>query len=303
MLDAAREALCSAGVLRENDAMPPFTVRMSGNLVFLVYPPGRAFYLVKVGLQSDLQREYSGFSAGHAAFPDGVPKPLALSHHRSFPTLVTTGIPFVPLGPLSMLAPSPILERALAHYFATAMIAFRVDDGPRHSQRISNAFESLSPEVGRDSWSRYVDELANEVDHLPAARQHGDFYVNNLGLHRDALVVLDWEDFGLARLPGYDLALLLLSLNAFRISAIRSNTEPGAKHSWILRAGTHGTGLSESFFLRLLPSYLAITAEMKHGRGYEAGLRERAIRALHDALGQADAESKPTSGTVRGGRP
>ena len=36
MLDAAREALCSAGVLRENDAMPPFTVRMSGNLVFLV---------------------------------------------------------------------------------------------------------------------------------------------------------------------------------------------------------------------------------------------------------------------------
>jgi hypothetical protein len=57
---------------------------MSGNLVFLVYPTGGAFYMVKVGLQSDLRREYDGFSAGHAAFPEGVPKPLAFSRHRCF---------------------------------------------------------------------------------------------------------------------------------------------------------------------------------------------------------------------------
>ena len=73
MLEAVREALCGAGVLRASDPMPPFTALMSGNLVFLVYPPGRDFYLVKVGLLSDLQREYDGFSAGHAAFPKGVP--------------------------------------------------------------------------------------------------------------------------------------------------------------------------------------------------------------------------------------
>ena len=105
MLEAAREALCGAGVLRASDPMPPFTVRISGNLVFLVYPPGRDFYLVKVGLLSDLRREYDGFSTGHAAFPKGVPKPLALSRNRSFPTLVTLGIPFAPLGPRSMQAP------------------------------------------------------------------------------------------------------------------------------------------------------------------------------------------------------
>src|SRR5215471_12555636 len=218
MLEAAREALCGAGVLRSDDAMPPFTVRMSGNLVFLVYPPGRDFYLVKIGLHSDLKREYEGFSEGYAAFPEGVPKPLALSQYRSLPTLVTSGVPFAPLGPLPMQTPSPLLERAMAHYFATATRAFRADDRRPHSQRIRNAFESLSSEVPSDSWTGYIEELVDEVDHLPATRQHGDFYPNNLGLHGDALVVLDWEDFGLACLPGFDLALLLLSLNAFSIS-------------------------------------------------------------------------------------
>ena len=291
MLEAAREALCGAGVLRPGDAMPPFTVRMSGNLVFLVYPPGPAFYLVKIGLHSDLKHEYEGFSAGYAAFPDGVPKPLALSQHRSLPVLVTTGIAFAPLGPLPMSAPSPNLERAMAHYFATAAHAFRVEHGPSHSQCIRNAFESLSPEVASDSWAGYIDDLSGDVDHLPATRQHGDFYVNNLGLYKDALVVLDWEDFGLTCMPGFDLALLLLSLNAFSISEIRINTVQGARHSWILRAGTEGTGLSERLFLRLLPAYLAITAQMKKGRGYEAGLRERAIRGLLGARDLADGGS------------
>ncbi len=293
MLEAVREALCGTGVLRPDDPMPPFTVRMSGNLVFLVYPPGDAFYLVKIGLHSDLKREYEGFSAGNAAFPQGVPKPLALSRHRSLPTLVTSGIPFTPLGPLAMRAPSPLLERAMTHYFATATRAFRVDDRWPHSQRIRSAFESLSPEVDSDSWSDYIENLADEVDRLPATRQHGDFYANNLGLHRDALVVLDWEDFGLTCLPGFDLALLLLSLNAFSISAIRINTVQGARHSWILRGGTEGAGLSEQLFLRLLPAYLALTAQMKEGRGYEAGLRERAIRAILEARDLADDESEP----------
>ena len=53
MLEAARRALCEVGVLRNDERMPPFSVRMSGNLVFLVYPRGDPFYAVKVGTQSD----------------------------------------------------------------------------------------------------------------------------------------------------------------------------------------------------------------------------------------------------------
>jgi hypothetical protein len=256
---------------------------MSGNLTFLVYPPGSAFYLVKVGLQNDLRREFDGFSAGHAAFPHGVPRPLKLSRHRSFPTLVTTGIQLAPLGALSMRAPQRALRQSLAVFFATANLAFRVNVTVSHSQRIREALEDL-PVIPRTSWERYFNSIATDVDHLPAVRQHGDFSVNNLGMHGDDLVVIDWEDYGRECLPGYDLALLLLALNEFSVARVRENTLDGAVHAWILKAGSEGTGIPPAMFIRLLPAYLALTLRMKTEMAYGHGLRSLVINALADSL-------------------
>jgi hypothetical protein len=283
MLEAARCALCEVGVLQANDPMPPFTVRMSGNLNFLCYPPSGEFYLVKIGLQNDLRREFEGFSAGHAAFPHGVPRPLALSHHRSFPTLVTTGIPLTPLGPLSMRSPAEVLRRSLADFFARSSVAFRVDAASAHSQRIRQAVDRL-PETLRVAGERYVEAIAVDADRLPAVRQHGDFSVNNLGMHGRFLVILDWEDYGRECLPGYDLALLLLALNGFSAASVRDNTRDRAEHAWILRAGSEGTGIPPDLFLRLLPAYLALTVRMKTEAAYGHALQSRAISALTTAL-------------------
>lgn len=289
MLEAARCALCEVGVLRANDPMPPFTVRMSGNLNFLVYPPGGEFYLVKVGLQNDLSREFEGFSAGHAAFPKGVPRPLALSRQRSFPTLVTTGIPLAPLGPLSMRAPARALRSSLADFFARSSIAFRVDAMEAHSQRIRQALDQL-PEALQASGERYIEAIAADVDRLPSIKQHGDFSVNNLGLHDGVLVILDWEDYGRERLAGFDLALLLLALNGFSVTRVRDNTRAGAEHAWILRAGSDGTGIPPDLFLRLLPAYLALTVRMKTEAAYGRALQTRAINALTAALHDFDTQ-------------
>jgi hypothetical protein len=283
MREAARRALCEVGVLKDHEPFPPFTVRMSGNLSFLVYPAGSAFYLVKVGLQNDLRREFDGFSAGHAAFPHGVPRPLKLSRHRSFPTLVTTGIQLAPLGALSMRAPQRALRQSLAVFFATANLAFRVNVTVSHSQRIREALEDL-PVIPRTSWERYFNSIATDVDHLPAVRQHGDFSVNNLGMHGDDLVVIDWEDYGRECLPGYDLALLLLALNEFSVARVRENTLDGAVHAWILKAGSEGTGIPPAMFIRLLPAYLALTLRMKTEMAYGHGLRSLVINALADSL-------------------
>ncbi len=282
MREAARRALCEVGVLGEHEPFPPFTVRMSGNLTFLVYPAGSAFYLVKVGLQNDLRREFDGFSAGHAAFPHGVPRPLALSRHHSFPTLVTTGIPLAPLGPLSMRAPQRRLRQSLAVFFATANVAFRVDATVAHSQRIRQAFEDLPGTP--TSWERYFNSIATDADRLPAVRQHGDFSVNNLGMHGENLVIIDWEDYGRECLPGYDLALLLLALNEFSVSRVRENTLDGAVHAWILKAGSDGTGIPRGLFIRLLPAYLALTLRMKTEIAYGQELRARLVNALAQSL-------------------
>ena len=296
MLEAARCALCEVGVLRADDPMPPFTVRMSGNLNFLVYPPGGEFYLVKVGLQNDLSREFDGFVAGHAAFPKGVPRPLALSRQRSFPTLVTTGIPLAPLGPLSMRAPGEALRSSLADFFARSSVAFRVEAVGAHSLRIRKAFDRL-PDSLRTSSERYIEAIAADVDRLPSVRQHGDFSVNNLGLHDGVLVILDWEDYGRECLAGYDLALLLLALNGFSVARVRDNTRNGAEHAWILRVGSEGTGIPPDLFLRLLPAYLAVTVRMKTEAAYGHALQSRAIHALTAALHDFDA--RPGAGERR----
>lgn len=283
MREAARLALCELGVLHGDEPMPPFTLRMSGNLTFLVYPAGGEFYLVKVGLQNDLRREFEGFSAGHAAFPHGVPRPLALSRHRSFPTLVTMGVPITPLGPLSMRAPERGLQRGLADFFAKASLAFRVDGPVIHSQHIRESFQHL-PAGLQGSWEDYLDAIAADVDRLPGVRQHGDFSVSNLGMHEGVLVVVDWEDYGRECLPGYDLALLLLALNEFSAARVRANTRDGAVHGWILREGSAGAGIPRALFLRLLPAYLALIVRMKTEAVYGRGLRTRALNALRDAL-------------------
>jgi hypothetical protein len=295
MLEAARCALCEVGVLQANDPMPPFTVRMSGNLNFLAYPPSGEFYLVKVGLQNDLRREFEGFSAGHAAFPHGVPRPLALSRHRSFPTLVTIGIPLTPLGPISMRAPVGALRRSLAAFFATSSVAFRVDAAAAHSQRIRQAFDRL-PETLQGSGQRYIEAIAADIDRLPAVKQHGDFSVNNLGMHGPFLVILDWEDYGRECVPGYDLALLLLALNGFSAASVRDNTRDGAEHAWILQAGSEGTGIPPALFLRLLPAYLALTVRMKTEAGYGHALQSRAIGALTTALHDFDTRQSAGEG-------
>jgi aminoglycoside phosphotransferase (APT) family kinase protein len=251
---------------------------MSGNLSFLVYPPHGDFYLVKLGLQNDLSREFEGFTAGHAAFPQGVPRPLALSCHRSFPTLVTTGIALTPLGEASMRAPQRSVRESLADFFARTSVAFRVEQGISHSQRIREACEEL-PAAIQGPMAHYLRAVGPQLDRLPDIMQHGDFYLNNLGMHGDALVVLDWEDYGRARIPGYDLALLLLSLNGFSPARLRENTRDQAAHEWILEVGAAGTGIDPALFVRLLPAYLAVTARIKTGMGYGKALRAQAIGA------------------------
>ena len=295
MLEAARLALCDVGVLKADEPMPPFTVRMTGNMSFLVYHPRGDFHLVKIGLHNDLQREFDGFSAGHAALPRGVPRPLALARHRSFPTLVTTGIPLIPLGALSMRAPSREVRKAFADYFSSTSVAFRVDQVVEPGQRLREALAG-SPVPRSASVDRYLELIGPHIDALSAVRQHGDFYLNNLGMRGDALIVLDWEDYGRTSVPGYDLALLLLSLNDFSPTRLRENTRVGAVHEWILRAGTTETGLDPDLFIRLLPVYLMVTARIKTGMGYGEAVRARALGALPEALHLAGAPSE------RGGR-
>ena len=284
MLEAARRALCELGILANDERMPPFSVRMSGNLVFLVYPRGDPFYAVKVGTQTDLRLEYEGLVAGHGLFPSGVPKALALSRHRSFPTLVMEGIPYKPLGAAQLQTFDPYLADRFAHFFATCREELSGDVSIQASKRIAEANHALNCPIPEAEWVRYCAGVANEADRLLPVRQHGDFYVHNLGVYRNALIVLDWEEFGLESLPGLDVAILLLSLNQFSTRQIWERTRPDGAHAWILDAGCRGCDVPPATLFRLMPAYIALSARVKHDLGYGNEFTERARRALPEAM-------------------
>jgi hypothetical protein len=276
--------------------MPPFTARMSGDLVILAYPNGSAFYMVKVGLRSDFGRESKGLSIGHRAFPESVPQILGVSVQRSFPVLVTTGIAFTPLGSQSMREAAPWLAGELRRYFAVSARAFGCDEPGSHSSRIREAFAApWAASLETDS-APYVDDIAADVDMLPAVSQHGDFYLENLGVSGQRLVILDWEDFGRACLPGFDLAQLLLSLSDFDVQRMHEHVRPGGPHAWLLATGCAGAGLSPGLFLRLLPAYLALLGSMKSALGYGEAFTSRTLRALRTALATT---SLPKASAVR----
>jgi hypothetical protein len=263
---------------------------MSANLVVMVHPRGRRLFLVKVGVQTDLREEFDGLRAGHATFPQGVPRPLALSIHRSFPTLVVEGIDFVPLAARAFTLPTARLRTGIATFFATAHAAFARDVPPAHAARVRDALAALGGAVAQDVAARYAEAVASTLDALPAIAQHGDFYPGNLGLRDTGLVVLDWEDFGREWLPGFDAALLLLSLNDFDVLALHASLAPCARHAWIGAALHAGTGIEPRTLLALLPAYLALLLRMKVPLGYGEAFEARALGALRASLDLGDGD-------------
>jgi len=287
MLEAARLALCEVGVLGAGERMPPYSLRMSGNLVFLAYFDPTRFYAIKVGAQSDLRREYEGLREGHRLLPEGVPKPLALSRHRGFPTLVTEGLTYRPLGPVSLERRDAMLADQIARFFVACRRAFATRPAQPASERLRAANDEAGGLLPAADWQRYCERVAAEADALPPVLQHGDFYVHNLGVRENALIVLDWEEFGLESLPGLDVALLLLTLDYFDVRKMWADTREGGRYRWILDAGCDGSGVPQATLFRLLPGYLALAARNKHVLGYGDTFATAVRRALPDALAVA----------------
>ena len=78
----------------------------------------------------------------------------------------------------------------------------------------------MSKLVQWQDWQAYWKYIASDVAALPRIHQHGDLTVNNIGIADGKLTVFDWEDFSLVDLPGFDLAVLLLSMNDFNMQRL-----------------------------------------------------------------------------------
>jgi len=278
MLSAARGALVAASLIAEDDPLPPFAARMSGNLTLLVYPDARSFYVVKVGVMLDLAREHEGLARGSEAMPGSVPRPLTLAECEGLQVLVATGIDHRPLDPRARADDAELLVSGLDEFWTIGASA------PRTTQSIGaqahDALDRLGRRVPAFDAQRYRASLEVRLPQLRAIAQHGDFALNNLGRTRDGLAIFDWEDYGRVSVAGYDLATLLLSLAGFDARRLARALGSDSLEAAIARRACERLGMTTTALVELLPLYLALFIEAKSSNAYGPEVAGRAIDAL-----------------------
>ena len=116
---------------------------------------------------------------------------------------------------------------------------------------------------------------------LPAMPQHGDLVLNNLGLTADgAVVVFDWEDFGMSSLPGLDLFTFELSMAADPTLLLECRRHASVAAQRFTRQACAAMGIDVPTYEALTPVYALVFRFLK--RNYGPGVRERMDQLLLD---------------------
>ncbi len=117
------------------------------------------------------------------------------------------------------------------------------------------------------------------VEHLSPVPQHCDFtYVNLASTRGNQLVVFDWEDYGLVRYPGFDLATFLISHYHHGRCLEPLVASPEILNDMLVRDFGEdflaALGLTRERFARVFPGYLAVFLTLKRN-GFGVRINDR----------------------------
>jgi hypothetical protein len=217
VIDVVTDVLRREGLLSDCDNIS--TNIVSGKSINMqVFPTkGNQFWNVKVA-HKGLEREYCALHRALTVFPDSVPTPLALRQCGGFDFLVTLGIAVHCVRRVSVE-----LTAFVKSFLEMTTTEFREPDDVSHRRFLSDLCCSgyvgeWSAELG--SW--LASWPSGVIDRMPHVAQHGDFCLLNVGVKRGRYIIFDWEDFGRVSLPGFDLAVLVMSLLGWKADAVIS---------------------------------------------------------------------------------
>ena len=180
--------------------------------------------VVEFGDKARLGREHAILRELHGRCPGIVPRPLAFAPWTEGVAVhVVEGLAGLPWFRLAETLPTPadwlsLLDRAVAvmqrlHAAISAVPGWAgtVDVGLALTDQVRQArgHGTLAPLL-----LGQVEVCANRLGGLPpvpAVWQHGDFSLNNLMVSPDSMTVIDFEEFGLTRMPLHDALGLALS--------------------------------------------------------------------------------------------
>jgi aminoglycoside phosphotransferase (APT) family kinase protein len=193
----------------------------TSSILVFGFAPGEKRPAVAVKLSRDRERasrEHATLTRLAPRLPERVPNPYLTGECHGWTFLAMEG-----------MAGGPIAAARVPR-FLTSIVEVVValhregDEGPMSQADVAAEIEAPLRTFERDyaggrtaleGLCRAVGiQLASLRDvPLPRVAQHGDFTLGNLlARPSGAVVVVDWEEFGLVRMPGYDLAVLFSNL-------------------------------------------------------------------------------------------
>lgn len=284
MIDTVRGFLREHGLSQGN---PPIcNVLIGRSFIFEMFEKPSGYLVIKVSKSADLQREFECQAASYSALPEFVPEPLAFGASRGLFLLASQGVPHVRLTMRSVRRAADRLGEGIGEYVRRSAAAF-ANPEPRsdHPEELEKVIGVLHDLELAAALRRHIARLDMErLRLLPHTRQHGDLVANNIGLTRRTLVLFDWEDFGRVQLPGFDVALLLVSCLNFDAVSVKhwfERNEPRELDGIVTMAVDH-LGISRSMLWMWLPIYLAYFLHLKTAFGYRPAIRDRVRGLLED---------------------
>lgn len=193
----------------------------TSSILVFGFAPGERRPAVTVKLSRDRERvarEHATLARLASKLPGCVPNPYLTGECRGWGFAAMEGV-----------AGEPISAAKLPRYLAS-IVALMVtlhqegDEGPMSRADVAAEIEAPLRAFerdyagGRTALEGLCHAVATDLASLqgvalPRVAQHGDFFLGNLLAGPNGTVmVVDWEEFGVVRTPGYDLAVLFSNL-------------------------------------------------------------------------------------------
>ena len=264
-------------------------ISIGRSFIFEMFEKPARHIVVKVSKSADLEREFKCQAASYSALPEYVPEPLAFGASKGLFLIASRGVPHVRLTMRSIRRATDRLCEGIGEYVRRSTMAFANPEPssqhPENLEKIVGDLQDLHLARVLRSHIRRVD--LEQLRLLPHARQHGDLVANNVGLASRTLVIFDWEDFGRVQLPGFDVALLLMSFldfDAVRLKRWFERSEPRELDK-IVTTAAGNLGISRSMLWMWLPIYLAHFLHLKTALCYRPAVKDRVRSVLEDLCG------------------
>jgi hypothetical protein len=225
----------------------------SHSIIFSLFS-ARGDYFIKIG-GKNIVREFHFLKAAHESLNELVPEALELVCDVKIPNAEYVNI-------------------AVYKYLDMTCMGSNLD-----SHMLKNVAEALCN----------IEKYINESCVLSKKNaQHGDFYVNNIGIHGNSLIVFDWEDVGSVADIGFDFSIFVSSWLDFDADRILREYVRGGSNSisamidCYVTLGDH----DPEAIISSLPRHLRTFAKLKQSKGYGTDICER----VHDCYTRLESE-------------